>query len=58
MPEPLLQSSRHRDALDVVNVTDFKPQVDLWLFHPRYLGNLQEPVELFGAVAGNRMQAE
>ncbi|KEY88571.1 hypothetical protein PC358_05415 [Pseudomonas capeferrum] len=29
----------------------------LWLFHPRYLGNLQEPVELFGEIAGNRLQA-
>ncbi|HDS1731555.1 LysR family transcriptional regulator [Pseudomonas putida] len=55
VPEPLLQNSRHRDALDVVSVTDFKPQVDLWLFHPRYLGNLQEPVELFGRVAGQQL---
>ncbi|WP_028694131.1 LysR family transcriptional regulator [Pseudomonas cremoricolorata] len=52
VPEPLLQASRHRDQLDVLQVSDFKPQVDLWLFHPRYLGNLQEPVELFGSIAG------
>ncbi|MEE1925890.1 LysR family transcriptional regulator [Pseudomonas sp. 148P] len=55
VPEPLLALSKHRDQLDVLNVSDFKPQVDLWLFHPRYLGNLQEPVELFGAVAAQRL---
>ncbi|WP_060482658.1 LysR family transcriptional regulator [Pseudomonas sp. NBRC 111119] len=55
VPEPLLQASRHRDALEVLNVSDFKPQVDLWLFHPRYLGNLQDPVELFGNVAGQQL---
>ena len=57
VPEPLLQASRHRDSLDVLTVSDFKPQVDLWLFHPRYLGNLQEPVELFGEMAGHRLQS-
>lgn len=55
VPEPLLQASRHREALEVLNVSDFKPQVDLWLFHPRYLGNLQDPVELFGNVAGQQL---
>ncbi|MCU1717089.1 LysR family transcriptional regulator [Pseudomonas sp. 5P_3.1_Bac2] len=51
VPEPLLAASRHRDQLEVLNVSDFKPQVDLWLFHPAYLGNLQGPVELFGEVS-------
>ena len=55
VPEPLLAASRHRDQLEVLNVSDFKPQVDLWLFHPRYLGNLQEPVELFGSVSAQRL---
>ncbi|AIZ32928.1 LysR family transcriptional regulator [Pseudomonas sp. K1(2024)] len=55
VPEPLLRMSSHRDALDVLNITDFKPHVDLWLFHPRYLGSFQEPVELFGEVAGHRL---
>ena len=55
VPEPLLAASRHHEALDVLNVSDFKPQVDLWLFHPRYLGNLQEPVELFGKIAGGKL---
>lgn len=57
VPEPLLAASRHRDQLEVVNVSDFRPQVDLWLFHPRYLGNLQEPVERFGVVCGQRLES-
>lgn len=53
VPEPLLAISEYRDRLEVIKLADFKPQVDLWLFHPRYLGNLQEAVEVFGAAAGN-----
>ena len=56
VPEPLLTASRHLEHLDVVNVVDFKPQVDLWLFHPRDLGNLQEPVDLFGTVSAQRLK--
>lgn len=49
VPLPLLQASRHADALDVVTVSDFKPLIDIWLVHPRALGKLQKPVERFGA---------
>ncbi|WP_296268268.1 LysR family transcriptional regulator [Pseudomonas sp. UBA6562] len=56
VPEPLLRGSVHRERLEVLSVSDFKPQVDLWLLHPRYLGNLMEPVELFGEVAAARLQ--
>ncbi len=55
VPEPLLQSSRHFEALDVIAVSDFKPQVELCVFHPRYLGNLQEPVALFAEVVQRRL---
>ncbi|WP_407316089.1 LysR family transcriptional regulator [Pseudomonas sp. nanlin1] len=55
VPAPLLANSRHLDHLEEVNVADFRPSVDLCLFHPRYLGNLQEPVEVFGAVAVQRL---
>ncbi|NBA98340.1 LysR family transcriptional regulator [Pseudomonas sp. R5(2019)] len=57
VPEPLFANSRHRDQLELVNVSDFKPVVDLWLLHPQYLGNLQEPVDLFGSIAADRLQA-
>lgn len=55
VPTPLLANSRHKQQLDVVNISDFKPMIDLWLLHPRYLGNLQDAVELFGKVVAARL---
>lgn len=49
VPLPLLQASAQRDALAVVPLSDFKPQIDLWLVHGRALGRLQAPVDRFGA---------
>lgn len=49
VPLPLLQASAQRDALAVVPLSDFKPQVDLWLVHGRALGRLQPAVDRFGA---------
>jgi len=58
VPEPLLALSQYRERLDVLTLSDFKPQVDLWLFHPRYLGNLQEAVEVFGAAAAAQLEMQ
>lgn len=58
VPAPLLANSRHREHLETVSISDFKPMIDLWLLHPRYLGNLQEPVELFGQVVAQRLSGE
>lgn len=55
VPQPILEKSQHRERLEVVNVSDFKPVIDLWLLHPRFLGNLQEPVELFGRLVAQRL---
>lgn len=55
VPEPLLYDSQHRDELDVINVADFKPLIDLWLIQPRYIGNLQGPVQLFGSIVAERL---
>jgi DNA-binding transcriptional LysR family regulator len=38
VPRPLLDNSRHRERLEIVPVSDFKPVIDLWLIHPRFLG--------------------
>lgn len=54
-PAPLLANSRHRDQIDVVNVSDFKPMIDLWLLHPRFLGNLQGPADLFGRLVAEKL---
>ncbi|MBC3435686.1 LysR family transcriptional regulator [Pseudomonas sp. BW16M2] len=55
VPRPLLDNSRHRERLEVVQVSDFKPVIDLWLIHPRFLGNLQAPVALFGETVAQRV---
>lgn len=48
VPWPLLQASAQRKALAVVPLSDFKPQVELWLVHGRALGRLQAAVDAFG----------
>lgn len=53
VPAPLLERSSYREQLEVINISDFKPVIDLWLLHPQYLGNLQEAVELFATVAAS-----
>jgi len=49
VPRTLLAASAHRDALAAVPLSDFKPEVDLWLLQSRAPGMLQVPIERFGA---------
>jgi len=50
MPQPQLARSRYRDQLDVVNVTDFKPLLDIWLIQQTRLpSGQQQAVDLFGS---------
>jgi DNA-binding transcriptional LysR family regulator len=55
VPLPLLESSAQRDALAVVPLSDFKPQIDLWLVHRLSLARLQTPVDQFGAYVAQAM---
>lgn len=55
VPLPLLENSNHRERLEIVPVSDFKPVIDLWLIHPRFLGNLQAPVSVFGEMVAQRV---
>lgn len=48
---PLLALSAHRERLAVIPLKDFKPEIQLWLIYPRFLGPLQEVVEGFGRAA-------
>ncbi|CAM2145208.1 HTH-type transcriptional regulator HdfR [Pararobbsia alpina] len=43
-----LAASARANDLDVINVTDFKPSIDIWMVKPRFLGKLQYPVGRFG----------
>jgi DNA-binding transcriptional LysR family regulator len=44
-----LAASVHASDVDVLNVTDFKPTIDLWIVQTRLLGKLERPVVRFGA---------
>jgi DNA-binding transcriptional LysR family regulator len=41
VPMPLLNSSAHASRLDVVPVSDFKPEISVWLVHARAPGKMQ-----------------
>lgn len=47
MPRPILERSRHRAHLDIVNVTDFKPVLDIWLVQPELAGPVQHAIDFF-----------
>ncbi|AHF68842.1 regulatory protein LysR [Pseudomonas cichorii JBC1] len=58
VPRPLLERSAHREQLAVLPLKDFKPVMDLWLVYPRFLGNLQGPVESFGGLVARSLKQE
>jgi DNA-binding transcriptional LysR family regulator len=47
MPRPILERSRHRAHLDIVNVVDFKPVLDIWLVQPAQQGPVQHAIDYF-----------
>lgn len=49
VPSALLVASAHREQLAAVPLSDFKPEVDLWLVQGRAPGALQAPIERFAA---------
>jgi len=62
VPLTLLASSAHHGALAAVPLSDFKPEVDLWLVQGRAPGALHAPIERFAAhvrrgLAGTRASA-
>lgn len=46
IPEKLLHSSAHADALSIVDISDFRLQMGVWLTHSRQPGNLRQANEL------------
>ncbi len=51
VPLPLVGASPLRDALEIVNVSDFRPPVDLWLTQRDGVERLAEPVRAVGDAA-------
>ncbi|HXR02205.1 MAG TPA: LysR family transcriptional regulator [Pseudomonas sp.] len=56
VPRPLFERSPLREQLAVMPLKDFKPVLDLWLIYPRFLGNLQAPVALFGSLVAEALK--
>jgi len=56
VPLPLLENSAQRDALAIVPLSDFKPQIDLWLVQRPSLGRLQAPVDQFGGYVAQALR--
>ncbi|MBI0328438.1 LysR family transcriptional regulator [Burkholderia plantarii] len=46
VPADILRASRWHRRLSVVDVGDFALMLDVWLVHPRYVGNLRLAVEV------------
>lgn len=45
MPRPILERSPHRGALDIVNVTDFRPKLEIWMIQPQLAGPLLQAID-------------
>ncbi|MCY1401148.1 HTH-type transcriptional regulator GltR [compost metagenome] len=56
VPAPVLERSRYRDSLRVLELEDFQPQIELWLVHPKVLGSLLPAARLFGAAVAEGLQ--
>ena len=48
MPLPILERSRHLAQLDMINVSDFKPQLDIWLIQAQLPGPVQHAIDFVG----------
>jgi len=47
VPQSLLDASAHRASVAAVPLSDFKPEIDLWLVQSRVPGTLQAPIKRF-----------
>jgi DNA-binding transcriptional LysR family regulator len=48
VPRTVLRRSTHYKDLSIVDVEDFSLSLDIWLVHPRQLGNLKRAAEVLG----------
>ena len=47
MPRPIFERSCHRAQLEIVNVSDFKPLLDIWLVQSLQPGPVQHAIDFF-----------
>jgi DNA-binding transcriptional LysR family regulator len=46
VPQPLLRTSAHASQLDVVTVSDFKPQIAVWMVRSRAIGKFESALNV------------
>ncbi|MEK6418991.1 MAG: LysR family transcriptional regulator [Burkholderia gladioli] len=49
VPVPLLNVSGHADALDIIQISDFRPEIDIWMVHARQIGRFAPALDLLSA---------
>lgn len=57
VPLPLLHASPHAAQLDVLPLTDFKPEIAVWMVRSRALGKLQSALAVLSASIERRFKA-
>ena len=57
VPLPLLHASPHAAQLDVIQLSDFKPEIAVWMVRSRALGKLQAALAVLSASIERRFKA-
>jgi DNA-binding transcriptional LysR family regulator len=57
VPLPILRGSAHAAQLDVIQVTDFKPEIAVWMVRSRALGKLQSALAVLARSVENSFKA-
>ena len=57
MPLPILERSRHLAQLDIINVSDFKPLLDIWLIQAQLPGPVQHAIDFVAQAVGEAFAA-
>ncbi|MGH8782160.1 LysR family transcriptional regulator [Paraburkholderia sp.] len=57
VPLPLLQASPHAAQLDVIALSDFKPEIAVWMVRSRTLGKLESALAVLSASIEQRFKA-
>jgi DNA-binding transcriptional LysR family regulator len=57
VPQPLLRISAHAGQLDVIQVSDFKPEIAVWIVRSRALGKMQSALTVLSESVAQRFKA-
>lgn len=57
IPLPLLRSSAHASRLDVIQVSDFRPEIAVWIVRSRELGKMQSALAVLSESVADSFKA-